>query len=124
MDPRTVARLLAAGRMGLGLALFVAPARAARGWLGEGVENAGAKVAVRGLGARDVAMGAGMLVALEQQGPVRPWLEAGVAADLADAAATFGVKHERPAGRWIAAIALATGAAAIGTWLRGELDER
>lgn len=122
MDPRTLTRLLAAGRVAIGLGLFAAPATAARSWLGDAVDDAGTRMATRGLGARDVALGVGTLVALRDDGPVRPWLDAGVAADLADATAAVLARGERPAGAIGATLAVAGGAAAAGLWLRRALD--
>lgn len=123
MDARTVAQVLAIGRTGLGLALFVAPARSARGWLGADVDRPGAKVAIRGLGARDVALGIGTLAALEQQGSARHWVEAGVISDVADSVATWGIRQERPTLRWGAALGLGLSAGAIGTWVRAQLGD-
>jgi hypothetical protein len=41
------------------------------------------------MGARDVALGLGMLIALENDGQVRGWLEASALADAGDAASTI-----------------------------------
>lgn len=123
MDPTLLARLLAGGRVALGLALFVAPRQAARTWIGDDVDQAGTRMAIRGLGARDVALGAGLLAALEAGGSTHRWLEAGAVADLADAAAVLIARDERPAGVLAVTLATAGGAAALGLWLRQRLGE-
>ena len=102
-------RLLAGSRVAIGLALFLAPATTGRAWLGDVVDDAGAKMAVRGLGARDLTIGVATLAALDDDRPPLRWLEAGIVADLADAAAALLARGDRPAiggrddggrGRW------------------------
>lgn len=123
MDPALLARLLAGSRIAIGLALFVAPRQAARRWVGDVVDHAGTRMALRGLGARDVALGAGLLASLEAAGPTHRWLEAGAVADLADAAAVVIARDERPAGIVVATLGIAGGAAALGLWLRQRLTD-
>lgn len=123
MDPSLLARLLAGARVAIGLALFVAPRQAGRRWVGDEVDHAGTRMAMRGLGARDVAIGAGLLAALERDGATHRWLEAGAVADLGDAAAVVIARDERPAGIVLATLAVAGGAAALGLWLRQRLTD-
>lgn len=80
---------LAAARIGIGVALAVAPRRLGRVWLGDVVDQAGARVALRSMAARDAVLGTGALLALRRGRPVRAWLEAGAAADAADLVATL-----------------------------------
>lgn len=122
MDIHLATRGLAAGRIALGVALFVAPRQAARGWLGRDAETTGASAAVRGLGARDVALGVGLLAASDpgdDHRDLRRWLEAGIVADVADAAATLLMG--RPDVRRGGVVALAASGAAFGSWLRARL---
>lgn len=121
MDPSLAARLLAGGRVAFGLALFVAPRQTARTWIGDAVDDPGTRMAIRGLGARDVALGAGLLAALEGGGATHRWLEAGAAADLGDLAAAALGRDARPAGAIAATVAVAGGAAGLGIWLRQRL---
>ncbi|MEA2447252.1 MAG: hypothetical protein QOK47_889 [Actinomycetota bacterium] len=74
--------------MAIGVSMFLTPRLAARIWTGESPEMAVSHMAVRGVGARDAAIGLGMLIALENGKPVRGWLEASALADAADAAST------------------------------------
>lgn len=124
MEPKSLARALAGGRVAIGLALFVAPAAAGRAWLGDAVDDAGGRIAVRALGARDVVLGVGTWTALDTDAdlPGAPrWLEAGAAADLADATAVALSRRGRPAPVVAGSIAIATGAAALALWVRGAL---
>ncbi len=88
MDVRDRIRTFGLIRLGLGAALFVAPRLGARIWSGEGDGTATA-IAMRGLGARDAALGMGLLMALERGGSLRGWLEASALADASDAASTL-----------------------------------
>jgi hypothetical protein len=120
---RLLARGLAAGRIAVGVALVAAPDGATRRWLGTRSEgDPGREVAVRGLGARDVVLGVGTLVALRSGGEVRQaarWIEAGIVADLADAASTAVAEDLDASPTFPLAVAL--GAAALGGVVRAGL---
>src|ERR1700759_5742861 len=86
---------LAAGvlafRVAYGAALLIAPGKVAGNrWLGPGARQPAATVALRGLGAREVAVHGIALVTLARGRPSRPWLAASVAGDLADITAACG----------------------------------
>lgn len=72
-----------------GLALFLMPRLGTRTWTGENAEDAPTSLAVRGMGVRDMALGAGLLTAMERGAPVRGWLEAGAMVDAGDAMGTL-----------------------------------
>lgn len=83
-----LARALGWTRVLAGVVLFLAPRLGTRVWTGEHDDDAPTQLAVRSLGIRDVALGTGLLVALERGAPVRGWLEAGAMADAGDALGT------------------------------------
>ena len=56
MDQRAVARLLAAGRIAVGVGLLAAPATVARSWGGPVASDPGAKLFLRALGGRFLDM--------------------------------------------------------------------
>jgi hypothetical protein len=92
VDVTLAARALAIGRIALGLGLFLAPRRLTRTWLGDEAEGRLVPAVVRGLAARDVAIGVGTLVALrgdELTPEADRWLEAAIVGDLGDAAGTL-----------------------------------
>ena len=62
----------ALARIAFGAGLIVAPQRVAAGWLAGDAKRPPTQVAVRGLGARDVALAAGLVVDARR----RPWLAA------------------------------------------------
>jgi hypothetical protein len=98
MNAAHVARLVAAGRIGFGIALVAAPERVTSPWLGSDAGHVGTQVVTRGLGARDVALGVGALLAPSSQ--LRPWVAAAIAADAADLGGTLAAGDALPlAGR-------------------------
>lgn len=72
-------------RTATGLWFAVAPSRPSDTWVGR--DDATTRTLVRGIGGRDLAIGAGALVAVARGTSVWPWLAASIAADLTDAAA-------------------------------------
>jgi hypothetical protein len=109
---------LAAGvlafRVAYGAALLIAPGKVAgKRWLGPGAYEPAATVALRGLGAREVALHGIALASLRSGAPVRPWLAASIAGDLADVAAAFASGSGLPDGSPAATAAVAGGSAAL-----------
>ena len=117
---RRLAQLVAVGRVGLGILAIVAPQVPLRPWVGERSGDPGALLLARGLGARDLALGLGTVLALRQDGPVRGWVEAGGLADAGDTLFTlqrFG--HLPSRGRWLVLTAAAGATVAAGLAARG-----
>jgi hypothetical protein len=94
MTAALTARLVAAARIGFGAGLVLAPGRLTSVWLGPDSAAAGTQTVSRGLGARDIALGAGALAAPDSQ--LRAWVLAGVAADAADLVATVAAGESLP----------------------------
>jgi hypothetical protein len=112
MDAALTARLVAAARIGFGVALILTPGRVTARWLGADASRAGTQVVTRGLGARDLALGAGALAVSDAD--LRPWVAAAVIADTGDLAATLAAGDSLPlAGRLLVG-ALASGGVLLG----------
>ena len=112
-----------AGRIAFGVGLLAAPGKIGSSWLGPPAEGAAAQVALRGLGARDIALAAGGAAAAAQGRDPRPWLAGCLACDLADLTATLAAGDRIPArGRW-GTVALVGVAAAAGAALIAAVDE-
>jgi hypothetical protein len=122
VDARSLARIQALARAAIGGALTVAPRVTAAGWLGRDARRPATQVALRALGARDLAIGLGVAYAAGQGHGARPWLQAGTLADAVDLVATLRARdHLSPLG--VAGVgAMAAGSAALGLWLSRELD--
>jgi len=110
MNAVLTARVVAAGRIGFGVALILRPGRVTAPWLGRDAGRAGTRVVTRGLGARDLALGAGALAVSEAQ--LRPWVAAAIVADTADLVATVAAGDSLPlAGRLLVGAVASAGAA-------------
>ena len=82
------------------------------------------KVLARAFGARDLAIGLGIVIALDRGAPVRGWIEAGALSDAIDTAASLLAGNSiPPAIRW-PCVALGAGSAALGAYLAPQFDER
>jgi hypothetical protein len=120
MDPRLLAKLIAAGRLVIGTALVAKPEAVTGPWVGS--RNAGTRVMASGLGIRDVAMGAGVLAALRGGSGARPWLVGSALADLGDLAGVLRDRGELNGLAVAFTTAMAGGSAALGFWLAAQDD--
>lgn len=107
-------RGLALARVGIGVGATLAPRLASR--VQFGTTSPAQTITVRMLGARDLALGVGALLAARHgSSGMRGWVEAGALADAVDALAFL--RAGRGASRRRAlTIAVAGGSAAIGVW--------
>jgi hypothetical protein len=94
-----------------GTALLVAPDRVTKSWLGPGDD--GQRVALRGLGAREVGIHGAGIAALLTGADVRPWLAVSIAGDLSDVVSTAVGRGSLPAGSAPKTAAVAGGSAAL-----------
>jgi RNA polymerase sigma factor (sigma-70 family) len=120
---RDLALSQARGRIAIGAASILVPGLAGRIWIGRDARRPAVKVLARAFGARDLALGLGVVIALDRGAPVRGWLEASALADLVDLAATLlaGSAIPEQARRSVAVVA--AGSAAIAAGLARVLDE-
>ena len=106
-------QVLASVRTALGVVAFAAPTLPSRPWVGPDASRASTRTLARALGARDVALGLGTLLAQRHRSPVRGWLEASALVDAGDVAATLAGWGSRPRlGRVVVLAAAAGGAVA------------
>jgi hypothetical protein len=121
MEPRTIARVIAVGRIGFGAGFLVAPGAISRRWIGRDGRRPGSRTLATGLGARDLALGAGVLASLANGG-ARPWLIASAAGDLGDLVGTLRSRRDLPA-PYVAGVSLLAGSVvAAGAWLSAQDD--
>jgi hypothetical protein len=107
-------RLYAFGRIAFGIASLAAPAVTGATLAGPGGALPDAQAFLRGMGAREVGLGLGLLAAIRSRGPVRRWVVAGLLADAGDIAGIAGAwRHMPPAKRWLG-LGTAGSAAAAG----------
>jgi hypothetical protein len=123
MEPREATLLHARARIAVGAAFVLLPGLAGRMWIGSPASWRPVKVLARAFGARDLAIGLGIVIALDRGTPVRGWIEAGVLSDAIDTCASLLAGGSIPAAiRW-PAIAVGAGSTAVGVTLAQQLDE-
>ena len=122
MEDRDLARMLGLGRVVLGATMVLAPRKSVRGYTGDEMQSFSAGMAMRGMGARDIALGMGLLVALDNDGEVPRWLEAGALADAGDFLSALANFRELPTLRRLMWLATAGTATFVGLKLAGSLD--
>lgn len=111
------ATALAAGRVAFGAGLTVAPGPFAGVWIGgRRARDPLTRVICRGFGMRDLALGAGALLALRRTDFGRPrwWFTAQALADATDMVATIAAWPVLPPRRRVLVAGLAAGSAALG----------
>ncbi|MBV9311829.1 MAG: hypothetical protein JOZ73_13440 [Solirubrobacterales bacterium] len=89
MSVRLLAGAYAALRVGYAAAMLVRPAQTVRPWLGSAAQETGAKIAVRGLAARELALAAGVVGTVQSGRSPRTWLAACATSDAADLLSTI-----------------------------------
>ena len=123
METRELALLHARGRIAVGAAFVLVPGLAGRMWIGGDAARRPVKVLARAFGARDLAIGLGVVIALDRGAAVRGWIEAGALSDVIDTAASLLAGNSiPPAIRW-PCVALGAGSAATGAALAPHFDE-
>jgi hypothetical protein len=124
VEPRDVARAYGGGRVALGAALLFAPRLLGRVWLGRAAAGPAGSVAMRALGARDLALGAIALHTLDHPEVAPRWQRTCAAMDAVDLAATAAARPGLPRGGSALVMAIAGVGAATGAWLGAALSPR
>jgi len=123
MDLPTIARIAGASRAAIGVALLAAPRLVGKPWLGDVSERPATQMAIAGLGARDLVIGAGTVWALAgRKRDVGPWLIAAGLADAADLAGSLRFRKDLTSESVAFTAGLAGGSALLHAWLQSELD--
>lgn len=116
---RTLVTAFGVGRVLFGIVFLAAPGRITRGWVGR--DDAPTGVLARGLGGRDIALGAGTACVAARGGDPMPWLVGGVVADASDAVAAIVAGDGIPRNGRLGVLAIAGGSALFGLALLRKL---
>ena len=119
---RTAAITLLGLRVAYGAGLIAAPERLARRWLGPAADAPPTQVPLRGLGAREIVVHGAAIVAALRGSPLRPFLAASAAGDLADILATVAGRRGLPDGSAPATLAVAGGSALLTAAVAAAID--
>ena len=122
MEARDLALGLSGARIAVGVASLLAPGLVVRAMMGPEGHSSGMRLLFRVVGVRDLALGIGVLVALERDAPVRGWLQASAVVDGLDAAGSLLARHQLRPTVFPAAAGAATAGALLSVWLSGQLD--
>jgi hypothetical protein len=122
MEGRDLAISLASGRIAIGVASLLAPGVVARTMTRRDGSQGGTRLFARMVGARDLGLGLGLLVALNRGAPVRGWLEASAVVDGIDATACLLARDYIRRSVFPGAIGVAAAGALLSAWLARQLD--
>ena len=106
-----MARSVAGGRIVFGIAFLTMPGWTGRVWIGRDADRPAVKTLTQAIGARDVAMGLGAVIAMSRDGPARGWFEAISLTDALDFACALAAGDRIPPASRAAVLALAGGSA-------------
>jgi len=122
MDDATLAMSVARCRIAIGAAAVVTPGLATRAMAGRRGSKGIAPLLARMLGARDMALGLGTVIALDRGKPVRGWLEGCALADTVDSVACVLAREDMSPTVFGAATGFAAASAMLGVFLSRRLD--
>ena len=114
MDARKVGIAVGATRVAFGAGMLLSPPRFTRSWTGPGASRRQSRVLGRALGARELVIGAGGLLAARSgdAGEMRRWFGLGAVPEALDVAITLTDGPRTPSRLMGALMAAATSAAA------------
>jgi hypothetical protein len=121
MERTDLAASLARGRIAIGVVSLLAPGLVGRAVTGREGSRGGTSLFARMVGARDLALGGGLLIALDRGAPVRGWLEASALVDGIDLAACVLARHHIRTRVFPATVGLAATGALLSAWLSRQL---
>ena len=122
MEARDLAVGLAGGRIAIGIVSLLMPGVVGRAMIGPEGDSGGMRLFLRVVGARDLALGLGVLGSLDRDAHVRGWLRASAVVDGLDAAGSLLARHHLRPIVFPAAAGAATAGALLSGWLAEQLD--
>jgi hypothetical protein len=122
MEGRDLAVSLAGGRIAIGVVSLLAPGLVGRTMTGRDGSQGATRLFVSMVGARDLGLGLGLLIALNRGAPVRGWLEASAVVDGIDATACVLARDHIRTSVFPGAVGVATAGALLSARLARRLD--
>ena len=122
MEERDLAVRLAGGRVAIGVVALLAPGFVGRTVTGHDGSEGGTRLFARMVGARDLGLGLGLLIALNRGAPVRGWLEASAVVDGIDAGACLLARDHIRTSVFPGVVGLAAAGALLSARLALQLD--
>jgi hypothetical protein len=123
MHARGLAVSLARARIAIGVVSLMAPSLVGRTIIRHAASEGATRLFGSMVGARDIGLGVGVLVALDRNAPVRGWLEASALVDGLDAVAIVLARDHIRAIVFPGAFGTAVAGALLSAWLAQRLDQ-
>jgi hypothetical protein len=118
-----MAQVVAGGRIVFGAAFMAMPGVTGRVWIGRDADRHAVKVLTQAIGARDLTMGLGALVAMRRGKPARGWFEAISLTDMLDFTCALLAKDVLSPASRVAVLALAGGSAGQAAYAASGIDD-
>jgi hypothetical protein len=118
-----MAQGVAGTRIVFGAAFMLMPGLTGRVWIGRDAERRGVKLLTQAIGARDLTMGLGALIAMSQGKPARGWMEAISLTDAGDFVCGLLAKGRIPPAARAAVLVLAGSSAAQAAYAATGVDD-
>jgi hypothetical protein len=118
-----MARDVAAARIVFGIGFMTMPGWTGRVWIGRDSDRPAVKLLTQAIGARDIAMGLGAIIAMSRDGPARGWFEAISLTDALDFACAVAAGDRIPPSCRAAVLALAGGSALQAAYAASGVDD-
>ena len=112
MDPKQLAQGVGLARVVFGLGFLTMPGWTGRVWIGSDSHRPAVRILTQAIGARDLTMGLGALIAMRRGKPARGWMEAISLTDALDFVCALLAGDRLPPASRAAALVLAGGSAA------------
>ena len=123
VNPKNMARNVAGARIAFGIAFMTMPGWTGRVWIGRDADRPAVKLLTQAIGARDLAMGLGAVIAMSRDGPARGWFEAISLTDALDFACAAVAGDRIPPAARGAVLALAGGSALQAAYAASGVDD-
>ena len=107
-----MAQGVAAARIVFGIGFIAMPGWTGRVWIGRDSDRPAVRVLTQAIGARDLLMGVGAMIAMRRRKHVRGWMQAISATDVIDFTCAVAARDAIPAASRAAVLVLAGGSAA------------
>ena len=107
MNPKQLAQGVGIGRVVFGIGFITMPGWTGRIWIGSDSHRPAVKTLTQAIGARDLMMGAGALIAMRRGKRARGWLEAIAVTDAIDFSCGFLAGGRIPKSSRLAVLVLA-----------------
>lgn len=119
---RRLARLNGVARLALGVVAFAVPGLPLAPWVGRGRKDRSARLLARALGGRDLALGGGLVHALDAGQPAAGWVVAAGVADAGDLLATLLAWRRLPRFGRVAVLGATVGGVVSAALTAGSVD--